>query len=54
LKEKDKVQVQEIKQIFPDVSKRTIRRDFVQLLKQGLVEKIGERNNTFYKLKGVY
>lgn len=50
LKEKDKAQVQEIKEIFPDVSKRTIRRDFVQLLKQGLVEKIGERNNTFYKL----
>ena len=50
LKKKDKVQVQEIKEIFPDTSKRTIRRDFVQLLKQGLVEKIGEKNNTFYKL----
>ncbi len=50
LKEKDKVQVQEIKEIFPDVSKRTIRRDFVQLLEQGLVERIGERNNTFYRL----
>jgi len=50
LKEKNKAQVQEIKEIFPDVSKRTIRRDFVQLLEQGLVEKIGERNSTFYKL----
>ena len=51
LKEKNKAQVWEIKEVFLEVSKRTLRRDFEQLLKQGLVERIGERNNTFYQLK---
>ena len=51
LKEKEKIQVGELKELLPDVSKRTLRRDFDQLLKQGLVERIGERNNTFYCLK---
>lgn len=51
LKEKDKAQVWEFKQIFPQVTKRTLRRDFEYLLNQGLVERIGERNATFYKLK---
>lgn len=51
LEEKDRAQVWEIKKILPEVSKRTLRRDFDQLLKLGLVERIGERNNTFYKLK---
>ena len=51
LREKEKVQVGEISAVFPEVSKRTIRRDFVQLLKQGLIERIGEKNDTFYQLK---
>ncbi len=51
LKEKGRAQVWEVKKILPEVSKRTLRRDFDQLLKLGLVERIGERNNTFYKLK---
>jgi len=51
LKEKEKVQVWEIKEILAEVSKRTLRRDFEQLLKQGLIERIGERNDTFYKIK---
>lgn len=50
LREKEKIQVWELNKILPDVSKRTLRRDFEQLLKQGLVQRIGERNNTFYKL----
>jgi len=53
LKEKEKIQVGELKELLPNVSKRTLRRDFDQLLKQGLVEKIGERNDTFYCLKTV-
>jgi hypothetical protein len=28
-----------------------LRRDFKSLLNQGLVERMGERNNTFYKIK---
>lgn len=51
LKEKGRAQVWEIKKILAEVSKRTLRRDFDQLLKLGLVERIGERNDTFYKLK---
>lgn len=51
LKEKERIQVWEVNQILSNVSKRTLRRDFEQLLKQGLVERIGERNNTFYQLK---
>jgi len=50
LKEKEMVQVWEINKILSDVSKRTLRRDFEQLLKQGLVERVGEGNKTFYKL----
>ncbi len=40
-----------MKQVFPEVSKRTLRRDFENLLKQGIIERIGEKNDTFYQLK---
>jgi Fic family protein len=43
--------VWEIQKIFPDISKRTIRRDFRNLLKQKLIERVGERNKTYYKMK---
>ena len=48
LKEKEKAQVWEIKKFFPQVAKRTLRRDFESLLEEGAVERIGERNNTYY------
>ena len=51
LKEREKVQVGELKRVFPEVTKRTLRRDFDFLLKQGIVERIGEKNETFYQLK---
>ena len=51
LKEKGQAQVWEIQKIFPATSKRTIRRDFRFLLKQGVIDRIGERNKTYYKLK---
>jgi len=51
LKEREKAQVWEIKKFFPEVAKRTLRRDFESLLQEGAVERIGERNDTFYKLK---
>ena len=53
LKEKGQTQVWEIKKIFPGISKRTLRRDFDYLLKQGIIERIGEKNNTSYKIKEV-
>jgi len=52
LKEKEKAQVWEIKQALPEVSKRTLRRDFRDLLEFGLVERLGEKNNTFYQVRG--
>lgn len=50
LKKKEMVQVWEINKILPNVSKRTLRRDFEQLLKDGYVQRIGETNKTYYKL----
>jgi len=51
LKEKGRAQVWQVKELFPEVSKRTLRRDFEFLLKKGKIERIGERNATFYQLK---
>lgn len=51
LRGKGRAQVQEVKQIFPEVTKRTIRRDFEQMLNQGLIKRIGEKNNTSYEIK---
>jgi predicted HTH transcriptional regulator len=51
LKEKGKIQVGQVKEFFPNVSKRTLRRDFQSLVKKGIIERIGEKNKTFYQLK---
>ena len=51
LKEKREAQVRDLKEIFPQISKRTLRRDFDYLLKRGLVERMGDKNRTVYKLK---
>jgi len=50
LKEIGKVQVGDIKDLFPNVSKRTLRRDFEYLVKSGTIQRLGENNNTFYQL----
>ncbi len=50
LKEQGRAQVWQIKQVLPEVTKRTLRRDFESLLKKRLVERTGERNNTFYQV----
>ena len=51
LKENGRAQVWQVKQILPEVAKRTLRRDFERLLNQGVIERLGERNETFYQLK---
>lgn len=51
LKQRKEIQVQDLKDVFPDVSKRTLRRDFEYLLAKGIVERKGDNNNTFYKLR---
>ncbi|MFH1462613.1 MAG: DeoR family transcriptional regulator [bacterium] len=50
LRENGRAQVWQIRQILPEVTKRTLRRDFEQMLKQGIVERVGERNDTFYQI----
>ena len=52
LKERGRAQVGDLKTVFPDISKRTLRRDFKDMLRQNLIERIGERNETFYILRG--
>ncbi|MCH8741606.1 DeoR family transcriptional regulator [Patescibacteria group bacterium] len=51
LKEKGRAQVWELNKIFPELSKRTLRRDVEQLYKEGLIERKGEKNTTFYELR---
>lgn len=51
LKQREKAQIWEFKKIFPQVTKRTLRRDFGFLLTRGLVERVGDGKWTFYKLK---
>jgi len=52
LKEKGKAQVGDFKMIFPAISKRTLRRDFRDLMEKGLVERMGEKNATIYQFRG--
>lgn len=51
LSKKDRAQVWELNKVLPDVTKRTLRRDFHYLFKMGIIDRIGEKNNTFYQLK---
>jgi len=53
LKENGQGQVWQIKQLFPEVSKRTLRRDFEKMTGEGVLERVGERNETFYKIKTI-
>ncbi len=48
LKTKDKIQVQGLQEFFPGISKRTLRRDLRNLLKQKMVKRIGKNNMVFY------
>lgn len=50
LKQKSGLQVKDIELILPEVSKRTLRRDFAYLFKEGWVKRIGNGNSTVYKL----
>ncbi len=50
LRERKTGQVRDFTLIFPEVSKRTLRRDFEYLLAKGLVERLGDANTTLYRL----
>lgn len=51
LKERKKLQIWQLKEYFPEVSKRTLRRDLVKLVQAGFVLRTGEVSNTFYQVK---
>ena len=51
LRQKGKAQTWEFKRIFPEITKRTLRRDLEYLLEKGSVERVGDKNNTFYRIK---
>jgi len=51
LKENGRAQVWQIKEIMPDVAKRTLRRDFEYMVEQRIIKRIGERNDTFYQIR---
>ncbi len=52
LTKNDKAQVMDLQTIFPDITKRTIRRDLDELLESGKIERLGDFNEVFYKIKG--
>jgi len=51
LKEKGKVQIGEIISIFPELSRRTLIRDFEELCQIGLIERSGKGRGIIYTLK---
>ena len=51
LNQQESLQVKDVEKFYPQVSKRTIRRDFEYLLNKGLVQRIGNGNMTLYKLR---
>lgn len=50
LRTKEKAQVWELQKVFPEVTKRTLRRDLDDLLEKKLVERHGEWNAVFYRM----
>lgn len=48
IEKSDQVQVKDIQEVFPKVTKRTLRRDLSVLLEKGLVERFGKGNGTYY------
>ncbi len=50
LSEKSKAQVSDFKTVLVDVTKRTIRRDLDELLKNRKITRVGEWNQVFYEI----
>lgn len=53
LEKNEKAQVMDLQKILPDITKRTIRRDLDELLESGKIDRFGEFNQVFYKIKGI-
>lgn len=52
LKVNEKAQVMNLQAALPNVTKRTIRRDLDELLKIEKIQRFGEFNQVFYRIKG--
>ncbi len=50
VKEKERIQVKDIQEILPKITKRTLRRDLNFLMDRSLVRRIGKGNGTYYML----
>lgn len=48
VKEKERIQVKDIQEILPKITKRTLRRDLNFLMDRSLVRRIGKGNGTYY------
>jgi hypothetical protein len=51
IEQSGKKQVGEIRESFPSLSKRTLRRDLEFLLKQGYVDRVGQWNEVSYRVR---
>jgi len=51
LSSQEKVQVSDLKNIMPEVTKRTLRRDLDDLLKKEKILRTGEFNQVFYQIR---
>ncbi len=51
LQNKEKTQVWELQKVLSEVTKRTLRRDLDDLLQHNLIERKGEWNAVFYRMK---
>ncbi len=51
LKKRESAQIKDFKEVMPEVTKRTLRRDVDELLEKKLIERKGSRNSTIYVLK---
>jgi len=50
LKQKERAQVADLRQVLPNVTKRTIRRDLDELLTAGKIVRMGQFNQVFYQI----
>lgn len=51
LQTKENCRLNELQELFPDISKRTLRYDIESLISKGFVERMGSRRNSVYSLK---
>lgn len=51
MKNTENCRLNDIQSLFPDVSDRTLRYDIESLVSRGVVERIGSRRNSIYRLK---